>query len=331
VTTPRKIAANRQNALRSTGPRTLAGKAIVSQNRARSSLFSAGSILPGLESRARWQEHLQTTVAALAPVGQVELALAERVALLFWRLSRITTFEQDVTHGARSRSYDEVLAVRQPLLKIAGVDNINDVLKRLAQARATLHALQRFATQPPESLLAGRHAESVLSAIARLIPDFDLDHFSAPEIVPDGIPWADIPVWTVHRLRRLVTAIASATSHDPERLLSAAIDAARLSVNRERAAQRSFDRQVRDLRAERLLPDPAPLDRLVRYERHLTEQLDRTLKQLHTLQRARHADPAPLPIPLPIDVGSPTESEVSSGSKPPFDPPPPGQSLPEPA
>src|SRR6185369_1297739 len=103
VTTPNKIDANRKNALKSTGPRTPEGKAIVSQNGARAGLFAAGSVLPGLESRARWNQHLQATIDNLAPVGQVECALAERVALILWRLCRVSTFEQDTTHQARVR------------------------------------------------------------------------------------------------------------------------------------------------------------------------------------------------------------------------------------
>jgi hypothetical protein len=300
VTTPNKIAANRQNALRSTGPRTPQGKAIVSQNAARGGLFASGSVLPGLESRAR------------------------------------------------VRSFVEVVAKRLPLVAIEGVDTINDVLNRLTDARARLRALQRFATVTPDTLLAGRHADLVLTAIAQQIHGFKVDTFSAPEIVPDGVAWADIPDWTVDRLRRLVEAIASANDREPTQLLAAATDAARDSLNRERAAQRSFDRQVRDLRAERILPEPVPLDRMLRYESHLTRQLDQTLKQLRALQHDRHStpsqdtstssypfaqsaeDPAALiMLPLSAPERGLGGEVISSVPNPPSDPAPPSHVVPE--
>ena len=101
MTTPKQIEANRRNALRSTGPRTPAGKAIVSQNAARHGLYSSSPVIPGVESPLAWEQHLASTVTSFAPVGPIETALAERIALILWRIKRITRDERDVTSGSR--------------------------------------------------------------------------------------------------------------------------------------------------------------------------------------------------------------------------------------
>ncbi len=155
--------------------------------------------------------------------------------------------------------------------------------------RARLRALQRFASRSPDTPLVGH----ILAALTAQLDGFDAEEFCAPEIAPGTTAWIDVPDWTVERFSRLVDAIARATDRDPDDLVAAVVDAARDAVKRERSAQRRFDRQVRELRAERVLPEPAPLDRILRYETHLTRQLNQTLTQLKQLQHARQSAPTP--------------------------------------
>src|SRR5262249_44547730 len=134
MTSPRQIAANRRNALHSTGPRTPAGKAIVSQNPARHGLYAASPVIHGLESHAAWEQHRASTVASLAPVGQVEIELAERVALILWRLKRVTRYERDVTSSAHRRAFDDLNAAHLPIYDRK--DTPAQLREQLSQARA---------------------------------------------------------------------------------------------------------------------------------------------------------------------------------------------------
>ena len=95
MTTLLKIEANRDNALASTGPRTAEGRAIVSGNAIRHGLLSWKPVIPGLENPEDWQSHLDRTLDSLAPVGYMETLLAERVALLLWRLGRVARYERE--------------------------------------------------------------------------------------------------------------------------------------------------------------------------------------------------------------------------------------------
>jgi hypothetical protein len=89
----RQIAANRANALRSTGPRTREGKLAVAGNGLRHGILARGAVLPGVEHAEDWESHQRGVVASLRPAGLLELRLAERVAELLWRLGRVARYE----------------------------------------------------------------------------------------------------------------------------------------------------------------------------------------------------------------------------------------------
>ena len=96
---PAKIEANRRNALRSTGPITPAGKARSSKNALRHGVYSALPVVAGLEWNEDWETHRAGIFKSLAPEGTLEEALAERVALCFWRLNRVHRYETAITIG----------------------------------------------------------------------------------------------------------------------------------------------------------------------------------------------------------------------------------------
>jgi len=77
VTTLAKIEANQRNAELSTGPRTV-----------EHGIFVAVPVVPG-ECPRQWEVHRAGVVESLAPVGLLEVNLAERAALVLWRLQRL--------------------------------------------------------------------------------------------------------------------------------------------------------------------------------------------------------------------------------------------------
>ena len=93
----KKLAANRKNARKSTGPKTPAGKAASSRNAVKHGVLAATPVLPGLESPEAWEDHRTDVVKSLAPVGYIENLLAERIALIAWRLRRVVRYEVEVT------------------------------------------------------------------------------------------------------------------------------------------------------------------------------------------------------------------------------------------
>ncbi len=95
MTSPRKAEANRQNALKSTGPKTPEGKAAVRLNAIKHGPLSEQVLLPGEDEDAlrELSEHLR---AELQPVGYLEDMLMERIIAAYWRLLRLGRVEAGI-------------------------------------------------------------------------------------------------------------------------------------------------------------------------------------------------------------------------------------------
>jgi hypothetical protein len=92
MTTTRQAEANRLNALKSTGPRTPAGRAVVAYNATKHGLLSRESLVKG-ESEADLAGFGKRLRAQLAPVGELEFLLVDRIVSTAWRLRRLVSVE----------------------------------------------------------------------------------------------------------------------------------------------------------------------------------------------------------------------------------------------
>ena len=88
MSTNAQTCANRQNAQRSTGPRTSEGKAAVSQNAVKHGLSARRDVISS-ESQADFDLYSEQLLAELTPVSPMESMLAERIVTLSWRLKRV--------------------------------------------------------------------------------------------------------------------------------------------------------------------------------------------------------------------------------------------------
>ena len=92
MSSPTKIAANRANARRSTGPRTLDGKARASRNALTHGLSARRAVLPN-EDPAEYAAFVAAHMEDLRPVGCVETSLVRDIATCSWRLARVPWVE----------------------------------------------------------------------------------------------------------------------------------------------------------------------------------------------------------------------------------------------
>ena len=109
--TEKKIAANRTNAKRSTGPRTDWGKSFSRFNAIKSGLFADEIVIPkcdGEDACRNFSIFLQELREDFEPVGALEKALVETIAQGFWRLRRATRAEYGATRvgGQWDRSFE---------------------------------------------------------------------------------------------------------------------------------------------------------------------------------------------------------------------------------
>jgi hypothetical protein len=91
-TTEQRLAANRANAQRSSGPTTVEGKAIASRNATQHGLLSARLLLDD-EDLSEFEELTDDLCHSLRPVGMAEAALVERIAITIWRQRRLVRAE----------------------------------------------------------------------------------------------------------------------------------------------------------------------------------------------------------------------------------------------
>ena len=111
MTTEKQVVANRENALKSTGPKTPAGKAVVRYNALKHGILSKEVLLPNERKRdfVRFSGGLRD---ALQPLGALEELLVERVITASWRLRRVLDVEQELFEQEKYDTYEDRIEYR---------------------------------------------------------------------------------------------------------------------------------------------------------------------------------------------------------------------------
>ena len=140
MSTQKQINANRQNAQKSTGPKTNEGKAAVSQNAVKHGIFSQ-SVIKG-ENEADYEAFHNKMLDEMKPVGPTEILLAARIVGLWWRLERAERMQ--------NQAIDEMIEhqIDNPLSKRIRMINLHAKGVKLGDPRYTIGHLQlgRIAT-----------------------------------------------------------------------------------------------------------------------------------------------------------------------------------------
>ena len=101
-----KAESNRENAKRSTGPRTEKGKANSRLNALKHGILASQTVvatIEGSDERKMFDETVEGLEADYHPVGTLEQLLVQQVASCFWRYRRLLQFENRAAFGARDR------------------------------------------------------------------------------------------------------------------------------------------------------------------------------------------------------------------------------------
>jgi hypothetical protein len=99
MATEKQIAANRLNALKSTGPRTAAGKANSSRNHTLTGLFARDLVLQAIEDPAEFNELLAGLLVDFQPSDTHQHILVTRYARQLWLAQRIARIECSATQA----------------------------------------------------------------------------------------------------------------------------------------------------------------------------------------------------------------------------------------
>ncbi len=284
------------------GPATEEGKETVRWNAARHGIRSPAPVVPGIEKAEDWEAHGEGVLDSLKPEGHLETVLAERVALLSWRLHRVTRYETESIALYQEQAEDDLADKRRFGRHVLGADHPEDVRGNLKAAQAKHRLLKRLPKMEADKHLSSFDADTILWTVMEytdrvaeeeVAPEDLLEEISIPG-VPEGVDWEDYEGWTASTVRAGIEAVAKATDEDPEELLEAATDGARRDIIGKEQAVERVKQDLEKMSRERLLPRVETLEKVSRYEAHLSRQLYKALHELEALQTRRQGGIAPL-------------------------------------
>ena len=286
------------------GPATQEGKQVVKWNATQHGILSPAPVVPGIERSEAWEEHRDGILGSLQPEGHLETVLAERVALLSWRLHRVTRFETQSIALYQEQIEEDLARQRRFGSGVLGADHPEEVRWKLKDAQRTHRTLKKLPGLPGDKHLTGADAAGVLWGVSAYIEDEDLEKVQPPSGVPE---WAGVEGdtaewdgWTVGMVMEYVVSMASEAGESPKELLEAATEKARLDVISAKQAVERVEKDLERMSRERLLPDEKTLEKVARYEAHLSRGLYKALHELEALQVRRAGGAAPLAL-LEVD------------------------------
>jgi hypothetical protein len=281
------------------GPATQEGKEVVRWNATRHGIRSPAPVVPGVEKAEDWEEHREGVLESLSPEGHLEEVLAERVALLSWRLNRVTRYETETIALSQETIEDDLADKRRFRSYLLRPTHPEEVRSALQDARRAQRVIKQLPKLLDNKRLSGPEAASILNLVwAQTDEEVEAEDVRLPEEIPN---WAGLEGymaewdgWSVSLVRECISAIAAVAGEDEEQLQEAATERARLDIISARAAAERVEQDLARMSRERLLPDEKTLEKVARYEAHLSRLFHKALHELEALQTRRSGGGAPL-------------------------------------
>jgi hypothetical protein len=284
------------------GPKTEAGKEVARWNATRHGIRSPAPVVPGLEKAEDWEAHRDGMLESLSPEGHLENVLAEQVALLSWRLHRIIRYETESIALYQEKIEDDLASERRFDSRVHSAEHPENVRRNLEAARTKQRLLKRLPKLKSDKRLSGFEADTILWEVmentdpvaeGEVDPEELVEEISIPG-VPEGTDWEDYGGWTAGAVRAGIEAIANATDEDPEELLEVATAGGRRKLIDAKKVADRVEKDLERMSRERLLPDEKTVEKVTRYEAHLSRGLYKALHELEALQTRRQGGAAPL-------------------------------------
>ncbi len=206
----KQLEANRRNALHSTGPKTLEGKARASRNNLRHGLTGQITIMPN-EDREAHDMFCDELIGGFKPETPIEQQLAQSIAEDSWRLNRVRAIENNMFalgHADQHREIHIALADAKTFQDQAAQFNLLTIYEQrinrsLQRNLKLLHELQAQRKAQREHDMEE----------AQLLAQLSLANGQAYDPIKDGFEFsnAEINLW-IDRNNRLNAARKAALS-----------------------------------------------------------------------------------------------------------------------
>jgi hypothetical protein len=157
---PAKLAANRQNAQHSTGPKTEAGKAQSRRNALKHGIHAANMFVYG-ENPSEYQELLDALREDLAPQGALEELLVEKIAICVWRGKRVLRCEGGLVRALADYSEEKMRDHRALPISSDYLDCVlrydSTMQRQLSSTLSQLERLQRARSERQAAAAVSDH------------------------------------------------------------------------------------------------------------------------------------------------------------------------------
>ncbi len=338
------------------GPKTPEGKLTVSKNASKHGILSPRPVAHAFESESAWKAHRESIIDSLAPVGGMEQALAERVALASWRLNRVVVYETERIEQEQQGVVEDVRKDREHTLRLASLHKrearkmiSGTMVEGLVDDPAELSDLAIEVLSDPEAgFEAAKNARLYYEAIRaiyeaeagatisqdgaywlldnapRLALQCALSQQGDDDDEEEEVDW-DALDERVHVLEEALAARLGDDLHTPgemrahlewlakeagmvedlsadgavacppgEGLLEKVHTTALYKLEAAEEQARNIERHIIEKRRAHILPNAEELQKIARYEAHLSREMFRSLHELEALQTRRTGGTAPL-------------------------------------
>jgi hypothetical protein len=259
----RKLKANRENARKSTGPKTPSGKAFSGRNAIKHGLFvSHITDFEALnENPQEYEDLLNGLREQHQPVGKGEEVEVERIALCYWRQKRAWRHENAVNLLARRDFVRRELAEQEEYCK-----------ERDKEEEALILQLQSAKKELDDT---GEISQELKQRIFALMPGFEA-------------LWSALEKAAQERIQELGLSRGFQKLSPQMRSWVLAMSTVTHAIAlHEQLGKRRWTNVMETAIGQHAIPNREALDRLLRYETTIDRSLTRALERLERLQRRR--------------------------------------------
>jgi hypothetical protein len=212
----------------------------------------------------------------------------------------VIRYERETIALSQEKVEDDLMESQSLHPVVPEVQHPQEVRMDFEDAKKTHRLLKKLSKLPAgDKRLSTEEACFILKAVwNRVDENVGLEEVQIPGIPdalddPDSLCEYDVP-WTVSLVREGIDVLARAAGDAPEDLLESAAEGARLEVRSAKFEVERVERDVRNMSRECLLPDEKILEKIARYEAHLSRGLYQAMHELEALQTKRSGGAAPL-------------------------------------
>ena len=275
-------------ARRGGGPRTSRGKERSGRNALTHGIFAKVALL-GEESREQYDALVQGYRDYFHPVGTVEEVHVEELAILQWRYRRLLQAESAEIQSEKKFN--------------------SRVVEREQQQRGEAAILELSTTGRKYGLLEGRRNPLILGRVVELLELFkgsiefrgfdpENDRAVINRVFGEQHECQILHIYGLYRDNSPLSGHPEFKEFDlpPAERQAKFLDCLRDEINCLKRSLKTLKRSSEEREGlesqSSFVPEPARLDRLLRYNASLQRDYDRCLNQLERLQRARKGQPA---------------------------------------